>query len=153
MGAAISDDDWRQMGIDLNSPDPYGFDMELARQYAEAGVMGEWSYEASRAFLRRFTSGEQIAYEGALSNIPLVVAETASWEQVLDFRKDPEAVSKYRDLRLWLRSGIGAQSAQHAADIIGKNSTTIAGLSSVTVLTQRSARLSPYSIGRNRSSR
>ena len=38
----------------------------------------------------------------------------------LDFRSDPEAVRKYRDLRIWLRSGLEAQSAQHATDIIGQ---------------------------------
>ena len=36
------------------------------------------------------------------------------------FRSDPDAVRKYRDLRLWLRSGLNAQSAQHAADLIGQ---------------------------------
>ncbi|MFN8581365.1 MAG: hypothetical protein U0163_10365 [Gemmatimonadaceae bacterium] len=104
-------------------PDPegtLGYDRELAARYATAGIMGEWSYGSSGAYLRRFSEGEQRAYEGALSNIPLVLAESAPWDQILAFRADAEAVSKYRDLRLWLRSGLKAESVQHAADIIGQ---------------------------------
>lgn len=103
-------------GID----DPLGFNRELVSRYSQAGIMGEWTYASSGAYFRRFSEGENIAYEGALSNIPLVAAGTASWDQILDFRSDPDAVRKYRDLRLWLRSGLKADSAQHAADIIGQ---------------------------------
>jgi hypothetical protein len=97
-----------------------GHDLQLAEQYSRAGIMGEWSYASTGAFLRRFSEGEQVAYEGALSNIPLVVAEAHTWEHILEFRGDPEAKRKYRDLRLWLRSGLKAESSQHAADIIGQ---------------------------------
>jgi hypothetical protein len=110
----------KALGISDGDADPLGFDRELAVQYSQAGIMGEWTYASTGAYLRRFTQGENIAYEGALSNIPLVSAGAASWDQILAFRSDPEAVRKYRDLRLWLRSGLKAESAQHAADIIGQ---------------------------------
>jgi len=110
----------RAMGASPDDADTLGYDRELATQYAQAGIMGEWSYGSSGAFLRRFSEGEQRAYEGALSNIPLVLAESAAWDQILAFRADADAVAKYRDLRLWLRSGLKAESVQHAADIIGQ---------------------------------
>ncbi len=96
------------------------FDLQLSRRYVDAGIMAEWTYASTRPYLRRFTEGERIAYEGALNNIPLVTASEVSWEQIISFRKDQEAVRKYRDLRLWLRSGLGAESVLHASDIIGQ---------------------------------
>lgn len=110
----------RMLSISLNRGGSLGHDLEVAREYANAGIMAEWSYTDAGAFLRRFSEGERISYEGALSNIPLIRTEAASWDQILEFRADPNAVRKYRDLRLWLRSGLSAQSAQHAADIIGQ---------------------------------
>ena len=100
--------------------DPLGFDARLASEYSLAGVMGEWTYASSGHYLRRFAEGETLAYEGALSNIPIVSVGAASWDQILDFRSDPEAVRKYRDLRLWLRAGLKADSIQHASDIVGQ---------------------------------
>lgn len=105
---------------DWSDDDYFGYDSQLATEYSQAGIMGEWSYASTGAYLRRFSEGEQVAYEGALSNIPLVAAGATPWEQILAFRSDPEAMRKYRDLRLWLRAGLKAESAQHTADIIGQ---------------------------------
>ncbi len=107
-------------GLSASDPDAVGHDRQLSQEYASVGIMAEWSFTNTGAFLRRFSDGEQAAYEGALNNIPLVHSDTASWDQILAFREDPEAVRKYRDLRLWLRSGLTASSGQHAADIIGQ---------------------------------
>ena len=89
-------------GVSAGDPDALGHDLHLSQLYASAGIMAEWSYTNAGAFLRRFSDGEQAAYEGALSNLPLIHASVASWAQILAFREDPEAVKKYRDLRLWL---------------------------------------------------
>lgn len=110
----------KELGISAADPDPLGFDRELSSLYSQEGIMGEWTYASTGAYLRRFSAGENIAYEGALSNIPLVAVGSASWDHILAFRSDAEAVRKYRDLRLWLRAGLKAESAQHAADIIGQ---------------------------------
>jgi len=119
--AGLSQDEINKaLGVSDGDKDPLGFDRKLADEYSQAGIMGEWTYASAGAYLRRFAEGESIAYEGALSNIPLVAAGAAPWDQILGFRADPEAVRKYRDLRLWLRSGLKAESAQHAADIIGQ---------------------------------
>jgi hypothetical protein len=96
------------------------FDLRMSLEYLRFGIMGEWAYSSKGIYLRRFTPGERTAYEGALNNLPLVSAKGVSWDQVIDFRKDPEAVRKYRDLRLWLREGLNAQTVEHATDIIGQ---------------------------------
>ncbi len=108
------------LGIPDSERDPLGYDHELVEEYSQVGIMGEWTYASTGAYLRRFSKGENIAYEGALKNIPLVKAATAPWDQILAFRGDADAVRKYRDFRLWLRSGLKAESPQHAADIIGQ---------------------------------
>lgn len=110
----------RATGAPSQENDTLGFDRNLTAQYAQVGIMGEWSYGSSGAYVRRFSEGVKVAYEGALSNIPLVTAEAATWKQIAAFRSDADAVAKYRNLRLWLRSGLKAESAQHAADLIGQ---------------------------------
>lgn len=100
--------------------DECDFDRELSQRYSQVGVMGEWTYSAKGPYLRRFTEGESIAYEGALNNIPLISSADVPWEQIVSFRSDPDASRKYRDLRLWLRAGLGAQSVGHATDLIGQ---------------------------------
>ena len=106
--------------IDPGVISEFDFDRKLSHLYSDAGVMGDWTYSATGDYLRRFTQAERTAYEGALNNIPLVSAVRISWEQIIDFRSDPEASRKYRDLRLWFRTGLGADSVQHATDIIGQ---------------------------------
>lgn len=58
-------------------------------------------------------------YEGALREISIVDDTKLSWEQIIEFRRDKESVRKYRELRLWLQSGLKANSVTEAADIIG----------------------------------
>jgi hypothetical protein len=101
-------------------PDMFCWDFHLARIYREAGIMAECTYGAAGLYFRRFTEGEVTAYEGALNNITIVNGDAISWDQIIEFRKDPESVRKYRDLRLWLRSGLQAESVGHETDIIGQ---------------------------------
>ena len=101
-------------------PEETDFDLRLSLKYSQVGVMGEWTYSATGPYFRRFVAGEGMAYEGALNNIPLVCANNASWDHIIEFRKDPAAARKYRDLRLWIRSGLNAQSVEHATDIIAQ---------------------------------
>ncbi len=106
--------------IDPGIVQEFDFDRKLSQLYSDVGVMGEWTYSNKGLYVRRFTQGEQIAYEGTLNNIPIMSAANVSWDQIIDFRNDPDASRKYRDLRLWLRTGLGADSVQHATDIIGQ---------------------------------
>ena len=110
---------------DIEKIDPgvtadFDWDLKLSKLYAQLGVMGEWTFSNKGMYLRRFEAGERIAYEAALNNLPLVSASSASWDQILEFRSDPDASRKYRDLRLWLRAGLSAQSIEQATDTIGQ---------------------------------
>jgi hypothetical protein len=110
---------------DIEKSDPgitaeFDLDRKLSESYARIGVMGEWTCSNRGVYLRRFETGERIAYEAALNNLPIVSASTASWDQILEFRRDSDASRKYRDLRLWLRAGLSSQSIEQATEIIGQ---------------------------------
>jgi hypothetical protein len=94
-------------------------EQELEAQYSYEGVMGTWCASERGIFLKRFSAGETAAYQGALNNLPIVTSDI-SWEEVRAFRRDPEALRKYRDLRLWLSEGLRASSEQHATDLIAQ---------------------------------
>jgi hypothetical protein len=65
-----------------------------------------------------YPTGKAIAYQAALRNIPVVDEAQVTWQQVLEFRADRNAVAKYRALRVWLRAGLRATTVQEAVDII-----------------------------------
>jgi len=75
-------------------------------------------YDHQRQFLVDFPSGSSIVYQAALANLPDVIEETASWDQILDFRKDQDALRKYRALRLWLHNALLTRSVEEATDVI-----------------------------------
>ena len=58
--------------------------------------------------------------DAVAKNLPSVVESKASWLQICEFRKDRHALQDYRRIRLWLTSGIKAQSSAHAADIVAQ---------------------------------
>lgn len=71
-------------------------------------------------FNQSIPKGTSVAFEAALQNIPTVVEEQLSWEQVLQFRKDPESRRKYRALKSWLKDGLTATNLDEAKEIIEK---------------------------------
>ena len=78
-------------------------------------------YESIDAFSRTYSSNNAIAYEAALINLEVVDEDSLTWGHVLGFRKDGEAVLKYRNLRLWLEHGLAATSLSHAVDVIAQS--------------------------------
>ena len=64
-------------------------------------------------------TGEEIVYEAALNFIPVISDDDVSWDQILEFRKDREAIRKYRDLRMWFRDGLSCESVTEVIDLIG----------------------------------
>jgi len=93
----------------------------IAERYGKMGVIATPAYATFGDFIKEFPAGTKIAYLGALQNLPVVSSLTwVGWDQILEFRNDPEAKRKYRDLRLWLQKGLNADSVAHASDIIGK---------------------------------
>lgn len=90
----------------------------VAQSYLEQGINVVPIYVSENMFDSEFRAGSELAYTALLNNLPLVQESGISWDQVLDFRKDKEAVWKYRSLRLWVHDGLQAKSVQEANDII-----------------------------------
>ena len=77
------------------------------------------SYSSEETCDREFPRhGESIAYQAALESLPVVDAATLEWGQVLAVRADAEALRKLRDLRLWLETGLRANSVSQAHELI-----------------------------------
>lgn len=54
----------------------------------------------------------------SLTQIPLVNTRSASWDQILEFRKDPKAVQKLRRLRLFMSENYEGKSRAYVEDDI-----------------------------------
>ncbi len=97
---------------------------KTARLYAEFSRINGFDaipiYDSKKTFETDFAPGKQVAYQAILSSIPIVIENELSWDQVIEFRKDPASVRKYRDLKIWLQDGLKADSVSHAEDIISK---------------------------------
>jgi hypothetical protein len=74
------------------------------------------NYDVGSAVL---PGGNDHAYQAVLGNIPVVLEEQLSWEQVLAFREDSEAKRKFRDLHLWI-GGLNVESERQATDLIAQ---------------------------------
>ncbi len=57
-------------------------------------------------------------WNATLSNIPMVIENRLTWEQVIEFRNDTQNRTKYLELKHWLKDGIKATSESHAKEII-----------------------------------
>jgi hypothetical protein len=88
--------------------------------YQKVGVTVIPSFADNKEFSTQYGKGKAIAYQAVLANLPVVNEDSLDWEQILQFRRDKESVSKYRDLRLWLHHSLNAESVQHATDLISK---------------------------------
>jgi hypothetical protein len=56
----------------------------------------------------------------ALSGVPLVDTSSASWEQILELRKDPNARANLRNLRLFFHSNYQGKPAAFVVDDLGR---------------------------------
>ena len=65
-------------------------------------------------------TGPQLGYRAALHGLDVVDESKLTMEQVEEFRRDINAVEKYRALRLWLHHGLKAESLDQANDIVAK---------------------------------
>jgi hypothetical protein len=63
--------------------------------------------------------GTDTAWAAAMKALP-VVKPSVSWDAVMDFRQDKEALQKYRNLRLWFTSSFNCASLRQAEDTIAK---------------------------------
>lgn len=93
---------------------------EAVAGYAHRGITVVPIYNDLDLFNTDFPSGPVMAYQAALLNLPIVVEQGVSWQQIIQFRQDAEVARKYRALKTWLHLGLKTGSVQEAADIIGK---------------------------------
>lgn len=84
------------------------------------GITSRQFIKASIVSFVDHPAGSVLAYQAAMENIPEIVESQVSWEQVIEFRSDKEALRKYRELRLWLEYSLSAQSVEHARDLIAQ---------------------------------
>jgi hypothetical protein len=77
-------------------------------------------YNSQQRFFLDYPAGNNIVYQAALENLPEIIEDQVSWEQVIEFRSDKDAIRKYRALRLWLEYSLSAQSVENARDLIAR---------------------------------
>lgn len=77
-------------------------------------------YSSQQRFILDHPNGNSVVYQAAIENIPDIVEDDVSWDQIMEFRNDKDALHKYRELRLWLEHSISAESVEHARDIIAQ---------------------------------
>ena len=75
-------------------------------------------YHSEDDLVRDFPAGKNVSYTAAVNNLAVVSEEDVTWQQIVEFRSDPEALRKYRALRLWLKVAANSDSVQHATDVI-----------------------------------
>lgn len=92
----------------------------LSETYSENGIKAVPLYPSNAAFATDFPDGENLTYQAAINNLPLVPDASLTWDEILEFRKDREAVRKYRAFRLWLSDGLKAQTLHQAQDLIAQ---------------------------------
>ncbi|MDY6990904.1 MAG: hypothetical protein SWQ30_22920 [Thermodesulfobacteriota bacterium] len=90
----------------------------FSEAYAREGISVVPLYRSGAAFDDAFLTGSSAAYQAALNSISVVSEDHLTWEQVLEFRADKEAVRKYRSFRIWLQDGLKARSVTEATDVI-----------------------------------
>lgn len=89
---------------------------EILRDLAGIGVAGSPLLVPEGALPHDAASIDDITI--TLANIPLVDITRASWEQILDFRKDLRSMAKLRRLRLFLYDNYMGKSSQYIQDAI-----------------------------------
>jgi len=96
------------------------FHLDLDHLVHTRGIPVVLSYSKFPTFYHDFRPGVQIAYDAALNNLPVVDPARVTWDEIVEFRNDPDAKRKYRDLKLWLHHALQAESIQHATDLIAQ---------------------------------
>lgn len=75
-------------------------------------------FNSQSAYQNEFLNGPQHVLTAALKKIAMVDEENLTWEQVLEFRKDAEARTKYRRLVRWIDSELKDKSPEEVQDVI-----------------------------------
>ncbi|MCK4406778.1 MAG: hypothetical protein KAV44_03815 [Bacteroidales bacterium] len=97
------------------------FDARLSvDSFLRCGYIVTPVYNHQVKFFLDYPKGSTIAYQAALQNLPTIIEEEASWDQIVEFRKDKMALTNYRKMISWLNNYLQAESISQAEDIILK---------------------------------
>lgn len=75
---------------------------------------------SDEALRKQYQAGDVSVILAALSEVPVVKDEDLTWEQVHEFRRDPEAKRKYRAFVTWLDESMIGCDATYIADKIAQ---------------------------------
>ena len=92
----------------------------FARALQAQGIRALPVYDEETLAHTSWLSGPETAFQAALDAIPMAVEESLSWEQILDFRSDTDAVQKYRRLKSFLASSLADVPYDKAVAILDK---------------------------------
>jgi hypothetical protein len=93
----------------------------VADVYNRADVPLVPVYESRRVFDRQFPQGDVTAYQVILSELDIPDDSSLEWEQVVDFRQNTRALTKYRSLQKWVRESLASASVEDARDILAQH--------------------------------
>ena len=95
----------------------------FVRAYQSRGFTIIPVFHTQTEFHQCFHSGQGMVYQAAIEQIPVVLEEKASWTQIAEFRKDPDARAAFASLKNWVRSLSDVQSGSHARDVLAEKIT------------------------------
>jgi hypothetical protein len=94
------------------------------RLYKIAGTYADYDcipvYKRKSDLSADFPSGPTVAYQAAINLLPQTQEHKLSFQQIANYRNDPDSVRKYRALRTWLPEALAAGSPPEAADKLAK---------------------------------
>ncbi len=97
------------------------------KEYFEDLQNAEWPYiimldnedkDLNRLF--NYVETTENAYHAVLNHIPIINDQKTEWQQIDQFLEDSDSVNKYRNLRLWIKKGLSADTISESTDIIGQ---------------------------------
>jgi hypothetical protein len=102
----------------------YKVDTETAKNLSDIllvshGVRAVPVYESNDAWSRDYSAGDNEVLIAAIENLGIVDEERLDWQQIMDFREDPEAKAKLRRMRNWLDTDLVGRPASYIADALG----------------------------------
>ena len=88
--------------------------------YSKKGIEVVPFYHSETKFKEEYEPGSKNAYQAVLENLQVVNEFELSWDQVLEFRKDKQALNHYRNLRTWISDTLKGTSLEEAKNIISQ---------------------------------
>jgi hypothetical protein len=92
----------------------------ITLHFQNAGYLVTPIIDDSYSFEKEYPAGDKSAYCSVIENIPDIIEDETSWEQILEFRKDRESIKKYRSFHLWLSDCIKDGNVNNLSDLLSK---------------------------------